>query len=404
MSAVERSRPRSRRARPRKALRLRSGTAHVATPRAAVEDPTIKLSREGCIYLGFTGIFALTAFALGDNLVFLMGCLLLGSAYIARRVAKRNLVGLDVERHLPARMRVGRPGTIRWTVGAKGTTHTGLEVRDRMLRSARPRQVTIDAPHVQAHDAALCSTSLVFTRRGRMRLGPVQLESRFPIGLFHTTAKATVGNEVLVWPREGRPGTRLFDLLRGEALAREQRTQGDDAFYGVREMREGDDPRRIHWRSSARRGALVVSQWRAESGREVWIVLPRGRAAGRGAETDFERAVSVAATIWRSAIAAQLDVRLILGTRTDAVRSRSGRRLAAGLDALATVARRRGRRPIAALRRLEARSPRPRTVIYVATQPDPAADRRATARGRARWVTIPAHDAKAVRTWIRGLR
>ena len=392
-----------RRTRRRRAPRPKTAAPPVA-PRAAVEDPGVTLTREGGIYLGFTGIFALTAFALGDNLVFLMGCLLLGSAFVARRIAAKNLRGLWVDRRLPARMRVGRRASIRWTIGGSaGTAATGLEVRDRILRSARPRLVSIDVPHSAASDPATSSTSIAFTRRGRMRLGPVVVQSRYPIGLFQASAKAPVRNEVLVWPREGRPGQRLFDVLRGEALAKEQRAQGDDTFYGVREMRPGDDPRRIHWRTSARRGELVVSQWRAESGREVWIVLGRGKASGRGCQADFERAVSAAATVWRHAVERHLDVRLLLGTSAKPVRSRDGRRVHAGLDALATVVRHKGRRPHAALKRLEAQSSRPRTVLYVAARPDAAVEGRHTARGRAHWHVLPAHEPAKLRRWIRGL-
>lgn len=369
-----------------------------------MEETGVALTREGRIYLGFTGIFALTAFALGDNLVFLMGCLLLGSAVVARRIAARNMRGLWVDRRLPSRLRVGRSGTIRWTLGgASGSNATGLEVRDRILRSARPRLVSIDVPHTEAHDPASVSTTIVFTRRGRMRLGPVIVQSRFPIGMFLASAKAPVRNEVLVWPREGRPGQRLFELLRGESLAREQRTQGDETFYGVREMRDGDDPRRIHWRTSARRGELVVSQWRAESGREVWIVLGRGQASGRGSQANFERAVSAAATAWRQAVALHLDVRLIVGSARETVRSRDGRRMHAGLDELATVVRARGRKPHATLKRLEARASRPRTVLYVASQDDPVVTQRTQHRGRQRWHVLPAHEPRKLRRWIGGL-
>lgn len=372
--------------------------------RADLEAPTVSLTREGRIYLGFTGIFSLTAFVLGDNLVFLMGCLLLGSAVIARRIAAKNLVGLWVDRRLPSRLRVGHAGTLRWTLGGKpGTSATGVEVRDRTLRSARPRQVSIDVPHTRSHDPATCSTSIVFSRRGRMRLGPVVVESRFPIGMFRASSKAAVRSEVIVWPREGRPAQRLFELLRGEALAKEQRAQGDDMFYGVRELREGDDPRRIHWRSSARRGALVVSQWRMESGREIWIVLGRGRTSGAGCESDFERAVSAAATVWREAVGLQLDVRLVLGANREQIHSQGGRRLQLGLDALATVVRFRGRRPHAALKQMESRAARPRSVVYVASKPDPSVEARAVHRGRAQWHVLPAHQPKTLRAWIRGL-
>jgi hypothetical protein len=39
------------------------------------------------------------------------------------------------------------------------------------------------------------------------------------------------------------------------------RARQSDDFYGVRDYQPGDLPNRIHWRSSARRGALVVREY-----------------------------------------------------------------------------------------------------------------------------------------------
>ena len=195
----------------------------------------------------------------------------------------------------------------------------------------------------------------------------------------------------------------LIRAVEREALVFRKLWRGDDVIYGVREFREGDDPRRIHWRSTARRGALIVSEWRAEQGRQAVLVLGRGVAAGAPAAADFERAVSAAATTWRLLARENLRTSLVLGGRSDIRMEESGRGLEAGLDKLAVVRPQGPRRPRKTLRRL-AEQPSPRTVIYVAAGAERGIEREvAAAAGRGgSWIVLRAGDASLAR-WIQGL-
>jgi uncharacterized protein (DUF58 family) len=70
-------------------------------------------------------------------------------------------------------------------------------------------------------------------------------------------------------------------------------------FVGTRDFREGDPLRRVHWRSSARRGRPVVKEYHDEYFSRVALLLdtylpPRPRAADR---QGFEAAISLLASI-----------------------------------------------------------------------------------------------------------
>src|SRR4029450_12089349 len=75
-------------------------------------------------------------------------------------------------------------------------------------------------------------------------------------------------------------------------------SQGDE-FYTTREYRDGDDLRKVHWRSSAKKGQLMIRQeerpWQARAviALDLRLAAHRGQG-GRGAG---ERAVSAAASI-----------------------------------------------------------------------------------------------------------
>lgn len=98
--------------------------------------------------------------------------------------------------------------------------------------------------------------------RGRYPLGPLRARVLDPFGLAERGADMAPGGAVVVFPavealhevsppdaRGGAGQTSLFRIA----------TQGDE-FYAVRGWQDGDDLRKIHWRSSARRGELMIRQ------------------------------------------------------------------------------------------------------------------------------------------------
>jgi uncharacterized protein (DUF58 family) len=366
--------------------------------------PRVRWTFEGSIYLWTTALFSAVALVRGDNLVFLLGALALGCGLASLPLARRNLKRLRVRRSAPERTRVGAPTPIRYEVENAGSRSAlSLELEDRPDRAARPAAFHVDVPCVAGGSRVSGAAHAAFQQRGLRRLEPVEVRSRFPLGMALAWALADAPAEVLVRPREGAVTPALRSLLRGRSSARARRVlreRGDEAFHGVREFRDGDDPHRIHWRTTARRGALAVSEWRAEEGRRVVVIL--GRTPGAAGSPAFERAVSCAATIWRAAHRERLRARLMLGRETydsEGGRGAFGR----GQDALALVKGQGARRPRAALKRL-AREPGSRAVVYVASGPEPGIrGRLAAAAGRGGdWLLLRA-DEKGLARWVGGL-
>jgi uncharacterized protein (DUF58 family) len=82
-------------------------------------------------------------------------------------------------------------------------------------------------------------------------------------------------------------------------------------FHGLRELRPGDDPSSIHWRTSARRGRPFVREFEEEAGRTVVVVLET--AVEPDASEAFETAVSYAASLALVLIRRGLRVGLVAG-------------------------------------------------------------------------------------------
>jgi hypothetical protein len=97
-------------------------------------------------------------------------------------------------------------------------------------------------------------------RRGSVGARSWVVESSDPLGLFRSRRPSKDAEIALVLPRfvslSRRPEVREL-----EASVAAPRAGSGTELFGVREYRPGDPLRRIHWRSSARHGELVVREF-----------------------------------------------------------------------------------------------------------------------------------------------
>lgn len=144
------------------------------------------------------------------------------------------------------------------------------------------------------------SYSLVANSRGRYRLGPLSIDVSDPFALTRTCLDFDAREDLVVTPEvemlEGGPASP-FGVASGLSRTKHVFRTGDE-FYTMRPYQQGDDLRRIHWRSVARTGELMIRQ--DESTRRAASVLfldTRESAIGRIHTPAFEKAVSVAASV-----------------------------------------------------------------------------------------------------------
>ncbi|MEM7307445.1 MAG: DUF58 domain-containing protein [Planctomycetota bacterium] len=111
--------------------------------------------------------------------------------------------------------------------------------------------------------------------RGCYSIEAAWLESMHPFGLIRRRRELAASGELAVYPSprsllEGRSAAEaLDDLLGGDHAA------GEAQPSGLRDHRDGDGLRRVHWRASARRGRLVVQEWEGAGGNGLEVVLDR---------------------------------------------------------------------------------------------------------------------------------
>ncbi|MGB7449235.1 MAG: DUF58 domain-containing protein [Ornithinimicrobium sp.] len=141
--------------------------------------------------------------------------------------------------------------------------------------------------------------------RGAYRLGPLSLRQRDPFGLTYVAVRLSSTTEILVLPR-------VHDLTASGVRAQGRGSEGEQpqmvALHGeddvsIRQYRDGDELRRVHWPATAHRGELMVRQEdRPARRRAVLLLDSRSSAHGRAPRpsASFEYAVSALASVGRA--------------------------------------------------------------------------------------------------------
>ncbi|MBT0771075.1 DUF58 domain-containing protein [Kineosporia sp. J2-2] len=242
----------------------------------------------------------------------------------------------------PPRVSVGAPMRIRLELQNLASMKTRvLLAEDRVppALGAPPRFVLDRMPGGQR---AAVTYSLTAAVRGRYPIGPLRLRVTDPFGMCELTRSFTGNDHVVVVPR-------LYPLVpltaggtwggAGDSLARAAAVSGEDDI-ATREYREGDDLRRVHWRSTAKRGELMVRREEQPRQMRATVLLDtRARAhRGDGPGSSFEWAVSAAASIAVHFAEEKHGIRLLLdGSPAGWSNPHSGEASGELLERLATV-------------------------------------------------------------------
>lgn len=139
--------------------------------------------------------------------------------------------------------------------------------------------------------------------RGRYKIGPLTAYLFDPLGLFFLKKTYFLYSEVYVYPRTFR--IRRLPLVKGVLPwfgIDTARSGGDeDEFFGIREYKEGDPIKIIHWLSSARKNKLIVKEFQRQSFFRASIIfnLEKERNFGDGKDTVAEYTVKIAASLAR---------------------------------------------------------------------------------------------------------
>lgn len=248
---------------------------------------------------GFTALGC--GIVLGERDLVRIGALVLLIPLVTALVSALHGHRLSLVRRVGAPVvEVGQPTTVLLDLGNVGR-RTGLLLLEEQVPWAlghRPRFLigwlgTGRTRHVQYPIRAEV--------RGRYEIGPLLVRVADPFGMLSLYRAFPRTTTVVVVPAvEPLPGIGPIGAWTGTGDNRPQPyTVGNAADSTVREYRLGDDLRRVHWRSTARTGELMVRReeqpWQSHC--TLFIDNRNGAHRGSGPDSSLERAVTITASI-----------------------------------------------------------------------------------------------------------
>jgi uncharacterized protein (DUF58 family) len=239
--------------------------------------------------------------------------LALGSYVVSGMWSRQVLGNVEATIELPSEIFAGRPAVIG--VEIENTSRFlpayGLVVRDSEGRAA------IHDPLLAPGDRRRHSVELVFPDRGRHEFGAWRLDVLLPLGFFLKSKVLIFDWEVLVYPR--LLPTSSASVRRGGGRrspdALESRGREGEVTQ-LRDFREGDELRSLHWKQTARQQRLVVVERQKATENPVFFVVdPRLEDPADPRQSDrFEHLVSEVATAVVLRLREGVPIGLVIGS------------------------------------------------------------------------------------------
>ncbi len=258
----------------------------------------IQFTRSGALFTSGAFAVGFAAINTGNNLLYLLLGAMLGFIAVSSWLSEQVIRNLRVHRRAPRGVTVGNPLRIHYEVEnrRKRIPSFALEIGEEGL----PGRGFIPFIPTGKRDTARSENR--FIRRGVYPLQAVTVATSFPFGLFRKARDIPAPGELVIWPRTDRqvrpprPGggrsPRAGSLSLGSVGPRGE-------YRGLRDYRPGDDPRDIHWRTTARLGRPVVREFEQNEAETLWLCLDTRGEEGEEAEVAVEMTASLAARAYR---------------------------------------------------------------------------------------------------------
>lgn len=271
---------------------------------------TIKPTRDGWWCLLVAVGLGVAAINTGNNLLYLLVSALLALIVVSGILSEQSMRGLALTAVPPEEVFAGRAALFGATLANRKRWLTSYSITLELLapaaRALESGSRFIYFRRIEAGTERLATWEETLPARGLHRLTGVRVTTRFPFGLFVKAGRPALAQEVLVYPAvrpiPAESLRRLGDS--GDAAAR-RRGRGDD-LYNLRGYRPGDDPRFIHWPSSAKAETLMVRELEADTSHDTRLVLVGSGGDAAALEGGLSEAASLAVALIRAGAGVEL--------------------------------------------------------------------------------------------------
>ena len=303
--------------------------SQTATRRPVWNRNRMAITREGIVYVTIMSVMFLGSIIGRTNMLMFVFAMMIGpwvlNGWIAFSMVRRTLA----KRVFPHRVMAGELVSIEIEVANRKWFLSSwlLAARDQVTHLRDRFQASALFVRVPAGQTRRGHYFVRFSQRGEYSFGPLELTTHFPLGLIERGLLFNDFAKLIVHPRVGRMTSRWrSDLWNATELAEQRRMRAglfDDEFHRIREYRPGDNPKAIHWRTTARSGELMVREYQQTRDRDLVLLVELWQPA-QPTTADLDRvelAISFAATVLLENLRQSREVRLrmiVVGSQTSA--------------------------------------------------------------------------------------
>lgn len=200
-----------------------------------------------------------------NSLAFGLTFLLAAVFVVAILHTYRNFAGLILKAGGGAAVFVGEQARLRVRLESDGRAHMAIGL-------GWPG-AAVQRMDVPANGQCECELSLPANQRGWLRPGRMRVESHFPLGILVAWSWVDLDQRLLVYPRPltGDLPLAADGVNLDESEGRRASGQGADDYQGLRSYQPGDSRRRLHWKAFSRGQGLLVKDFAALAGRDLWL-------------------------------------------------------------------------------------------------------------------------------------
>jgi uncharacterized protein (DUF58 family) len=187
---------------------------------------------------------------------------------------------ISVERNLNAVCSLNEPGQVELVLENQRRSPRFLTVRDDVPDefTAEPASFEVKLPGKRK---AMLTYRIVPKRRGTYRFERVYALLSSRLGFWRRQASWPVSTEVRVYPDihqvERYSMLARRDRLSSIGVRRSRRLGTDNEFERLRDYIEGDDPRHLDWRATARRHKLTCRAFQLNQSQRIIFLIDCGR-------------------------------------------------------------------------------------------------------------------------------
>ncbi len=256
---------------------------------------SLKVTKLGKWYIAILLLIGITAINTGNNLLYLVVGMLLALIIISGIMSESTLRKVRVKRSLPKEIFAGIP--VVASLEILNTKRLFPSYSFVVNESTQDKLVSEPAYVLKLARGEKLTRhpGYTFKRRGKVTLEGQVIETSFPFALFKKGKREDCEEALLVYPRIWPINEDSLPLKSVLPSAGKLRRKGDGyELFALRDYIEGEDARRIDWKSSARTRVLLTREFEMEQDLKLLIEFDNSRHASN---TLFEEKVSEAASL-----------------------------------------------------------------------------------------------------------